>query len=182
MQNNSSITFRIVEFIFRIIGWVVVSVWGVWFGAWALNLFGTPAASDLLVTQIVFFLVGGLSGFILIPYVTTRPARAIRRRLGHLSAETLFAGLVGLIVGLLAAALLAFPLSLLPTPFGAILPFIGTIAFSYFGVALFVMRQGDIMGLFSSLSGRGGEGVLFMDKPQPHHLTGYERDHRWTSC
>ena len=157
MQNNSSISFRIVEFIFRIIGWVVVSVWGMWFGEWSLNLFGTPEAGELLVTKIVFFLVGGLSGFILIPYVTTRPARAIRVKLGHLSAETLLAGLVGLVVGLLTAALLAFPLSLLPTPFGEILPLIGTIALSYFVVALFVMRQGDIMGLMSSLSGRGGE-------------------------
>jgi uncharacterized protein YacL len=69
----------------------------------------------------------------------------------------LFAGLVGLIVGLLAAALLAFPLSLLPTPFGEILPLVGTVAFSYFGIVLFVMRQGDSLGLFSSLSGRGGE-------------------------
>ena len=158
MQNSSSLSFRIVEFIFRIIGWVVVSIWGVQFGGWALNLFGIPEARELLVTKWIFFLVGGLSGFILIPYITTRPARAIRRRLGHLSAETLFAGLVGLIVGLLAAALLAFPLSLLPTPFGEVLPFIGTVAFAYFGVALFVMRQGDIMGLFSSFSGRGGEG------------------------
>ena len=55
-------------------------------------------------------MLGGLAGFILTPYLTTRPARAIRRSLGHLSAETLFAGLVGLIVGLLTAALLAFPL------------------------------------------------------------------------
>src|SRR5258706_3400476 len=158
MQSKYSLSFRIVEFIFRIIGLIVGCFWGWQFGGWALDLFGSPSHSDLLVTQIIFFLVGGLSGFILIPYFTTRPASAIRRKLGHLSAETLFAGLVGLIVGLLAAALLAFPLSLLPTPFGEVLPFIGTLAFSYFGVALFVMRQGDIMGLFSTLSGRGGEG------------------------
>src|SRR5260221_6801997 len=161
MQNSSSLSFRIVEFIFRIIGWVVVSFWGMWFGEWALDLFGTPNRSDLLVTRIIFFLVGGLSGFILIPYFTTRPARAIRRKLGHLSAETLFAGLIGLVVGLLAAALLAFPLSLLPTPFGEVLPFIGTLAFAYFGVALFVMRQGDIIGLFSTLSGRRRESRSF---------------------
>ena len=59
---------------------------------------------------------------------------------------------------MLAAALLSFPLSLLPEPFGRILPFIGVLIFGYFGVMLFVMRQGDIMSLFGSLSGRGGEG------------------------
>jgi uncharacterized protein YacL len=157
MQSKYSLSFRIVEFIFRIIGLIAGSFGGWQLGGWALNLFGPAEKSDLLITQIVFFLVGGLSGFILVPYITTRPAYAIRRKLGHLSAETLFAGLVGLIVGLLAAALLAFPLSLLPTPFGEILPFLGTVAFAYFGVALFVMRQGDLMGLFSTLSGRGGE-------------------------
>src|SRR5262245_25538825 len=106
MQNQGSFTFRIVEFIFRLVGLIIVSIWGWQFGTWALNLFGTPKADELLVARIVFFLVGGLAGFILIPYFTTRPTRAVRRRLGHLSAETLFAGLVGLVVGLLVAALL----------------------------------------------------------------------------
>ncbi len=158
MQSQSSLTFRIVEFIFRIIGWVAFSIWGIYFAGWALDLFGTPQPNELLVTRIIFFLVGGLSGFILIPYVTTRPARAIRRKLGHLSAETLFAGLTGLVMGLLVAALLSFPLSMLPAPFGQILPFVGVVAFAYFGISLFVMRQGDIMGLVSTLSGRSESG------------------------
>jgi uncharacterized protein YacL len=62
------------------------------------------------------------------------------------------------VAGLLIAALLAFPLSMLPEPFSQILPFIFVVVFSYFGVSLFVMRQGDIMGLISALSGRNGEG------------------------
>jgi uncharacterized protein YacL len=69
----------------------------------------------------------------------------------------LFAGLTGLVVGLLIAALLGFPLSLLPDPLGKILPFVGALIFAYFGVSLFVMRQGDIMGLLSALGGRNGE-------------------------
>jgi uncharacterized protein YacL len=157
-MNKSSLSFRITEFIFRFIGLFVFSAVGFSLGGWLTQFTGSHDTGEIFLYQAVFALLGGLSGFILIPYFTTRPARAIRRKLGHLSAETLFAGLVGLIVGLLTAALLAFPLSLLPAPFGQILPFIGVMAFSYFGVSLFVMRQGDIMGLFSSLSGRGGEG------------------------
>jgi uncharacterized protein YacL len=103
-------------------------------------------------------LVGALVGLILTPYFTTRPARGLRRLLGRMSAETLFAGIIGLVVGLLTAALLAFPLSLLPAPFGSVLPFIGVIVFAYMGVSLLVMRQGDIMSLFGSLSGRGEGG------------------------
>ncbi|HSG45907.1 MAG TPA: PIN domain-containing protein [Anaerolineales bacterium] len=153
-MEQSSIAFRITEFIFRLVSLVIFSILGFSFGGAVALYFNATDNGEMFVFQIVFAMLGGLSGFILIPYFTTRPARAIKRKLGHLSAETLFAGLVGLIVGLLTAALLAFPMSLLPPPFGQILPFIGVLAFSYFGVALFVMRQGDLLGLFSALSGR----------------------------
>ena len=156
-MKQSSLSFRITEFIFRLIGLLIFSALGFSLGGTLARFFNANNSGEMFLYQIVFAMLGGLSGFILIPYATTRPARAIRRRLGHLSAETLFAGLAGLIIGLLTAALLAFPMSLLPPPFGEILPFIGVLAFSYLGVALFVMRQGDLLGLFSALSGRGGE-------------------------
>jgi uncharacterized protein YacL len=144
------------EFIFRVIGMLVFGYIGWLFGAWASRI--PPFVPEqVLLYELVFGLIGVLAGLVLTPYLSTRPARYIRNSLGRLSAETLFAGLVGLIVGLLTAALLAFPFSLLPAPLGQILPFIGVLAFSYFGVSLFVMRQGDLMGLMSALSGRGGE-------------------------
>jgi uncharacterized protein YacL len=142
------------EFIFRIIGMLVFAVLG---GFWGYQLGGHDFGESIRYAMIIG-LISSLAGLVLTTYFTTRPARAIRGRLGRLSAETLFAGLTGLVIGLLTAALLSFPLSLLPEPFGQILPFVGVIVFSYLGVSLFVMRQGDIMGLFSTLSGRGGEG------------------------
>ena len=145
------------EFIFRILGMFIVGYLGWLFGGWASRI--PPFIPEqVLLYELVFGLIGALAGLVLTPYVTTRPARFIRNRLGRLSAETLFAGLIGLIMGLLTAALLAFPFSLLPAPLGQILPFIGVVAFSYFGVSLFVMRQGDLMGLMSALSGRGESG------------------------
>ena len=144
------------EFIFRIIGMFGGGYLGWLFGGWASRI--EPFVPEqVLLYELVFGLIGILAGLALTPYFTTRPARAIRNKLGRLSAETLFAGLTGLIVGLLTAALLAFPFSQLPVPFGQVLPFIGVVVFSYFGVSLFVMRQGDLMGLMSTLSGRGGE-------------------------
>ena len=142
------------EFILRIIGMIVLAVAG---GYWGFDL-SRFSPSDAIRTTLVFALVGALTGLILTPYFTTRPARALRSLLGRLAAESLFAGLTGLIAGLLIAALLAFPLSLLPKPLGEILPFMGVLIFSYFGVSLFVTRQGDIMGLLSALSGRGEGG------------------------
>ena len=157
-MNQSSLSFRVTEFIIRFIGLFIFGILGFSFGGAVASFFKASDSGEMFLYQIVFAMLGGLSGFILIPYFTTRPARAIRRRLGNLSAETLFAGLIGLVVGLLTAALLAFPLSLLPSPFGEVLPFIGVAAFSYFGVSLFVMRQGDLLGLVSALGGRGSEG------------------------
>jgi len=145
-----------VEFIFRIIGMIVFSVGGGYLGA----VISRYSASNAEAIRIVWssVLIGALTGIVVTPYITTRPARVLRSLLGRIAAETLFAGLIGLIVGLLIAALLSFPLSLLPEPFGRILPFVGVLLFGYFGVMLFVMRQGDIMSLFGTLSGRGGEG------------------------
>ena len=156
-MEQGSFSFRVTEFIIRFIGLLVFSALGFSLGATVSNFLGPSDTAEIFLFQTVFALLGGLSGFILIPYITTRPARTIRRKLGNLSAETLFAGLVGLVVGLLTAALLAFPLSLLPSPFGEVLPFIGVAALSYFGISLFVMRQGDLLGLVSALGGRGSE-------------------------
>ncbi len=142
------------EFFLRIIFMVVLGVAG---GIWGYQL-AKFNPTEVFRYTVGIALVGALTGLILTPYFTTRPSRAIRRVLGRIAAETLFAGLTGLVVGLLTAALLAFPLSLLPDPFGSVLPFVGVIVFGYLGISLFVMRQGDIMSMFSALSGHSNGG------------------------
>jgi uncharacterized protein YacL len=142
------------EFFLRILFMFILGFAG---GIWGYDLSASNNA-DLIRYTLGMALIGALAGLILTPYFTTRPARAVRGLLGRLPAESLFAGLTGLVVGLLIATLLAFPLSNLPKPLGSILPFVGAILFSYFGVALFVMRQGDIMSLFGSLTGRSEGG------------------------
>jgi uncharacterized protein YacL len=143
------------EFFLRIIFMFIFAVGG---GIWGHTFGARYSPTEVVRYTVGLALVGALVGLILTPYFTTRPARAMRALLGRIAAETLFAGIAGLVVGLLTAALLAFPFSLLPDPFGRVLPFIGVILFSYFGVSLFVMRQGDIMSLFGSLSGRAEGG------------------------
>jgi uncharacterized protein YacL len=142
------------EFYFRIGGMIFFGILG---GLLGYQLGGSDLSWEAIRYALIVGLLSALGGLVLTPYITTRPARWIRARLSRLSAETLFAGLAGMVVGLLVAALLAFPLSLLPPPLGQILPFVGVLVFTWLGVSLFVMRQGDIMGLFSTLSGRGGE-------------------------
>src|SRR5574338_60983 len=150
-------SFMSFEFVLRIIGMIVLAIAGGYWG-YALSQI-TPNETAIIIRNTSFMtLVGALAGLVLTPYLTTRAARALRALVGRLAAETLFAGLTGLVVGMLTAALLAFPLSMLPDPFGSVLPFIGVLVFAYLGVSLFVMRQGDLMGLLSSLSGRSEGG------------------------
>jgi uncharacterized protein YacL len=132
------------EFILRIIGMVVMFSLGAYLGTYLADL--TGGAADLYA--ITVGMLGALIGLILTPFITTRPARALRRSLGQISAQTLLAGLAGLMAGLVIAALLAFPLSLLPEPFRNILPLVGVLLFSYLGVSVFVMRQNDIFSVF----------------------------------
>ena len=137
------------DFVVRIVGMFALGISAVYLGI----SFGTSLSasqSEIIFYAVVFGLVGALVGLILSPYITTRPARAIRQTLGQVEAQTLVAGLVGLIVGLVIAALLSFPLSLLPDPFGKILPFIGVLFLSYFGITIFVMRQHDIFSILLS--------------------------------
>ncbi|HSO27063.1 MAG TPA: PIN domain-containing protein [Anaerolineales bacterium] len=141
-----------IEFVFRLIGMIVMAIVGVY---WGISLAAITGESPDL-SAVVVGLLGALTGLVLTPFITTRPARALRRLLGRVSAQTLVAGLIGLMAGLIIAALLAFPLSLLPSPFGDMFPFVGVLLFGYFGVVVFVMRQADIFGVLKNISGRGG--------------------------
>ena len=103
-------------------------------------------------------MVGAIAGLVLTPYLTTRPMRTIRQTLTQVSARSLLSGTVGLVVSLVVSALLAFPLSLLPEPFGQILPVIIALAMCYLGVTIFVSRQNDISNAWSNLAQRSGDG------------------------
>jgi uncharacterized protein YacL len=143
-----------IDFIVRIIGMIIFAVLGGYLGADLAQFSEDPERLTVFYT-VAISLVGALFGLVVTPYLTTRPMRAIRARITKLSAETLTSGLIGLVSGLLVAALLAFPLSLLPEPFGDVLPFLGVVVFVYFGVSIFIMRQTDIGNILSAIGSRG---------------------------
>ena len=131
------------DFIARLVGMVVFAGLGIY---WGINL-GASGDNQALYA-VLFALVGALVGLVITPYISTRPVRAIRNLLSRVSSQTLVAGFFGLLAGLIVAALLAFPISALPGPFGDILPFIGVILFSYLGITVFIMRKDDIFSVF----------------------------------
>ncbi|MCL5961566.1 MAG: PIN domain-containing protein [Chloroflexi bacterium] len=134
-----------VDFIFRIAGMVAASVLG-----WQLGMVvGGEGNPNQLRYVLILSLAGAALGLILTPYVTTYPFRWLRSRIKTVSAPDLVASAVGLIVGLIISALLAFPLSMLPWYFGKVLPFVATVIFSYFGISIMLMKKMDIFDFFN---------------------------------
>lgn len=135
------------EFISRIVGMIVGAVGGVFLGIYvAAQLKASPYQYGAL-----FLLVGALVGLVLTPYVTVWPFLALRKRIRQAPAQQILAVVIGLIVGLVIAGLVSFPLSMLPQPYSQILPFAAAILFGYLGIMIMVTRQHDI---FNVIRGR----------------------------
>jgi uncharacterized protein YacL len=91
--------------------------------------------------------VGAAIGALIAPWVTIKPIRHLRKRIQVLPAQDLLAAIIGLIVGLVIAALLTPMLANLPTPFGEVMPFVGAVLFGYLGTVVMTMRRADLMSL-----------------------------------
>jgi uncharacterized protein YacL len=100
---------------------------------------------------VVLSLIGVLFGLLLTPYLTTVPIRSIRRQLVGMPPERLGAIVLGIFMGLIAAALFSFPLSFLPPPFQQIAPLAAAVVFCYLSVVILTLRQKDLRNFFGSL-------------------------------
>lgn len=158
-----------VDLIFRLLGMVTIGGLGLYWGI----VLGDASNSTMILYASLGFVIGAIVGWLITPYITTRPARALRQQLTKVPAHTLVAGMIGLIIGLIVAALLAIPLSSLPQPLGSILPIAGALVTVYLGVAIFVARQADIFDVFRSRfsreisAGKESETVLSEDGDLP---------------
>jgi uncharacterized protein YacL len=131
--------------LFRVLGALIYGLIG-----WEIGvlLVGTTNLNDQTWQVIVpATLVGAVLGFALAPWLVVAPGRAARNALRHVPINDLIAAIAGLAVGLLIAALLAFPVSRLPAPLGNSVPLMLAVFFGYLGAAIFVLRQQDIMHL-----------------------------------
>lgn len=140
-----------IDFTVRLIGALV--------GAVILGLYGRELAqlaedenASLYIVSLTF--VGILAGLILTPYFTTRPIRHARQSLVSMPPERLIAIILGMFLGLVAALLMAFPLSLLPPPFRQVAPFAAAVIFCYLSVTVLSLRQNDLGNLLRSFQPR----------------------------
>ena len=143
------------EFYFRLLGMVLFGMGGGWLGF----AYAGANGENIYEWSTIFVLIGMLVGLILTPYMTVKPVRTARKMLNQASAKTLFSGMIGLIISLVAAGLLSFPLSLLPEPFSQILPILFALLLSYLGVNVFISRKDDLFSVFDGIRGRRGEGL-----------------------
>ncbi len=146
------------EFLLRWMGALVMASVGWWIGATLAERSGSDDVRSLLVLA----LAGFAFGLLLTPYLTTRPAGWLRRKIRQIPAHYLLSGTIGLALGLIIAALLAFPLSMLPDPFGNILPFVAALLFAYIGVMTMVTRERDLIAALRVRFSRNGSGERYV--------------------
>jgi uncharacterized protein YacL len=127
--------------------WLALSALAFGIG-WSLDNghhYGLPALALALVSL-------GVGGIVLalIPFIIIQPARWAREQIRTAEVSDLVAASIGLVVGLIVAALLAIPLSQLKFwNLGTWLPSLAALLFAYLGIATAVLRKEDFGRLFS---------------------------------
>jgi uncharacterized protein YacL len=88
--------------------------------------------------------------FTITPYITVIHYIWLRDKIRVAAASDLIAAAIGLTVGLIISALLAFPLEKLPGYIGNLTPFLAAVVCGYIGLTSAVLRKNDIAHLFQT--------------------------------
>jgi len=142
----------------RIIGLFIFAAIGFFSGTsihqYLLSVWQQSSAINPALVISIVILIFSLIGFAITPYLTVKPVQTLRKLLGKAEPQVLISGIIGLTIGLVIAALLAFPLSLLPKPVGQILPFLGVVLFGYLGIVLFTTKGEDFSSFIKGVGQR----------------------------
>ena len=133
-----------IEFISRIIGAAVLATALAIVGVRLANMLGLDPLRYGIAFGVAGGVIGAVLGFLFTPYLTVRPISAVRQSLSAMPLARLVALLVGVFLGLIAAALFAIPLSQLPSPLKEILPLATALGFCYLGAVLMMNRYRDL--------------------------------------
>ena len=154
-----------VGLLLRIIGAIILGLVG-----WRLGLFiANWAPGGELIWIVALALVGAAVGFAFTPGAITRFWRWVEKEIRQVPAPIFIAAIIGLVLALLASALLALPLSLLPGLWGKVLPFVLGVLLCYLGISIMVHRSRDVFQPFNSapltqlIERRRGDGRIILD-------------------
>ena len=126
------------DFYSRILGLFVFSVGGARLGSEIAEPLSMPVDGnrrDFLVS------LAPCLGWRLCPWFTTRPVRAINQNIREMPVEVFFMTLLGGVIGLLVALLMAYPMAALPDPFDQFVPPGLTVGCGYIGITVFNLRS-----------------------------------------
>ncbi len=118
-------------------------------GGWEIGSYLQPNASstDVQGYPLLFAAVMGALLFLAAPYLTLGLFRWLHSEIRRLSALDLVAVAVGLLVGGVVSALIAWPLSLLPRYYGDLLPAVSAVAICCVSVLALVTKKREFQAL-----------------------------------
>jgi uncharacterized protein YacL len=136
-----------VERVFRLLGLLLGLIAGVEYASFIITEAGIHGYTMRAVVLMLTALAGALFGFFGLPYVTTKPFFWLENKLNVTPLPDLVAATVGLLVGLLLAALVGLFLAKLPWYLGFVISLIVALVFAYWGVSLGLNRRHEMMAL-----------------------------------
>lgn len=126
---------------------LVISLLG-WSIGGALPISGLPSPLDNpLIVRAALGIVFAIIATLFIAPLLARPVNTFVERINRASTPQLIADVLGFIAGLIIAVLLAPPLSLLPDPFGQVLPLLSVLIFAYLGVLIMNTHYREIFAM-----------------------------------
>lgn len=129
-----------IRLIVRSVGSLLLALLGYWLG---LAVAGILAPNPVWLCP-AFTLMGALGGYAMAVRVVPFPLKRLFTNVKAAPLSTLMVGAAGLILGLIVAALLAVPLSKLPSPLGVGLPFVVAV---WAGLSAQIVREGQVFHL-----------------------------------
>ncbi len=134
----------------RIFGALVFTWLGVVVADWLVQ---AGAGGVLLYWRLVLGLIGTLAGLTLTPWLIRPLLRYLRHKIMEIPAETMWAAVIGIVLGWLLGNLFTPILQLLPSPLNQVLQPVEQLFFMYLGAQVFVARKNDLMSIFRWLQG-----------------------------
>jgi uncharacterized protein YacL len=137
-----------VERVFRLLGLVLGFIAGLQYASFIISEAGIHEYRLKAVLILLTALAGALFGFFGLPYVTTKPFYWLEDKLNVTPLPDLVAATVGLVVGLLLAAMVGLFLARLPWYLGFVISLIVAVVFAYWGVTIGLSRRMEMIALF----------------------------------
>ncbi|MDI3338903.1 MAG: twitching motility protein PilT [Sphaerobacter sp.] len=158
-QRANSTPGRILRYLGLLLGIVV---------GWQLGTRLRPEGpvADYYGMPVLFAAAVGAILFLAAPYITLGFFAWLRREIRGLPAIDLAAAGLGLLVGGLLSSLLAWPISLLPRPWGEVLPFLAAVLICSLAVVACVTKKREIFGILGRRVGTSDKVASVIERPR----------------